>query len=177
MEEGRAKKATFAGGCFWCMQPVFDELKGVISTTVGYTGGHKENPTYEEVLSGTTGHYEAIEVVYDPLEISYSELLDVFWKNIDPTMPYGQFADIGPQYRTAIFYHDEEQKIIAENSKRELEKSGRFDKPIVTEILPASPFYRAEEYHQKYYQKSPVLYKSYKFLSGRDIFLKKIWGR
>jgi methionine-S-sulfoxide reductase len=172
----KLEKATFAGGCFWCMQPAFDKLKGVISTTVGYTGGTKESPTYEEVSSGETGHAEAIEIIYNPTQITYSELLEIFWRNIDPTTPDGQFVDVGPQYRTAIFYHDEEQKRFAEASKEELEKSRRFDKPIVTEVLPASKFYKAEEYHQQYYKKCPYIYKTYVYRSGRDRCLEKIWG-
>ncbi len=170
------EKATFAGGCFWCMQHPFDELKGVVSTAVGYTGGHNENPTYEEVCSGTTGHAEAIEVQFDPSQVAYSKLLDVFWKNINPTTPNRQFADVGSQYRTSIFYHSEEQKQIAESSKEEMNKSGIFDKPIVTEICPVSAFYKAEEYHQKYYEKCPVRYERYKSGSGRERYLEKKWG-
>ena len=171
----KLEKATFAGGCFWCMEPPFALLKGVVSITVGYTGGQKEKPTYEEVSSGITGHAEAIEIVYHPAQITYAELLDVFWSNIDPTTPNQQFVDVGTQYRAAIFYHNEEQKHLAEESKAKLEKSGRFDKPIVTEIKPATTFYPAEDYHQKYYQKSPIRYKFYRFNSGRDQYLKKTW--
>lgn len=171
------EKATFAGGCFWCMQPVYDKLPGVVSTTVGYTGGAKPDPTYEEVSTGRTGHFEAIEVTYDPQKISYPKLLDAFWKTIDPTQDFGQFADLGPQYRTAIFYHDEAQRKRALDSKAELEKSGKFDQPIVTLLLPASPFYPAEEYHQKYYLKNAGHYALYKKGSGREGFLKKTWGR
>lgn len=152
----KLEKATFAGGCFWCMQPPFDSLKGVVSTTVGYTGGQKKNPTYEEVSSGATGHVEAIEILYDPAQITYSELLNVFWINIDPTTSNQQFVDVGAQYRIVIFYHNEEQRRLAEESKAKLEKSGKFDKPIVTEIKPATTFYKAEEYHQKYYQNNPI---------------------
>ncbi len=170
-------KATFAGGCFWCMQPPYDELEGVVSTTVGYTGGAKKNPTYEEVSSGTTGHAEAVEITYDPSKISYEALLEAFWKNIDPTTQNRQFADIGTQYRTAIFYHDEEQKRLALASKEGLEKSGKFKGPIVTEIVPASVFYPAEDYHQDYYKKCPVPYNLYKVGSGRAQFLKKQWGK
>ncbi len=169
-------KATFAGGCFWCMQPPFEKLQGVISVTAGYTGGWKENPTYEGVSSGRTGHAESVEIVYDPAKITYQKLLDVFWRNIDPTTKDRQFVDIGTQYRTAIFYHDEEQKKEAEESKARLERSGRFGKPIVTEIVPAGRFYPAEEYHQDYYKKSAVRYKFYRFNSGRDQYLKRIWG-
>lgn len=170
------QKATFAGGCFWCMQHPFDELKGVVKTTVGYTGGLEKNPTYEEVSSGRTSHTEAIEVVYDPSRISYSDLLEVFWRNIDPTTLDRQFVDAGSQYRTAIFYHGEEQKRLAEDSKEKLEKSGRFDQPIVTEIAPAMAFYPAEEYHQGYYQKCPLQYQRYRMGSGRDPYREKIWG-
>lgn len=169
------EKATFAGGCFWCIQPPYDKLKGVISTRVGYTGGRKKNPTYKEVSSGATGHAEAIEIIYDPAKTSYDELLDVFWHNIDPTTLNGQFADKGTQYRTAIFYHSEEQKRLALASKESLEKSGKFLKPIVTEIVPAAEFYPAEDYHQKYYEKSPIHYNIYKFGSGRETFIKKMW--
>ncbi|GBC63849.1 peptide-methionine (S)-S-oxide reductase [Desulfonema ishimotonii] len=172
-----ARKAIFAGGCFWCMQPPFDKREGVISTTVGYAGGTRENPTYEAVSSGKTRHAEAVEVIYDPDRISYAELLDIFWRNIDPTSPNRQFADAGPQYRTAIFYHDETQKQQAGASADALRKSGKYgDSPIVTEIVPATPFYRAEEYHQKYYQKNPFRYKLYRRGSGRDQYLKGVWG-
>ena len=174
---GKIQKATFAGGCFWCMEPPFDKLDGVISTTVGYTGGREKNPTYKEVSSGKTGHAEAVEVVYDPSRITYAGLLDVFWRNIDPTQADGQFVDIGRQYRTAIFYHNEEQRGLAVASKRELENSSRFEKEIVTEIVPAREFYRAEEYHQDYYKKNPIRYKFYRYGSGRDQFLRKMWGQ
>lgn len=170
------EKAVFAGGCFWCMQNPYDELKGVVSTAVGYTGGNKDNPTYEEVCSGNTGHAEAIEVLYDPLQISYTELLNVFWRNIDPTTLNRQFADAGTQYRTAIFYHNEEQKQSAESSKREMGQSGIHDDSIVTEITPASMFYKAEDYHQKYYEKCPLKYKMYKSGSGREQYLEDMWG-
>lgn len=169
-------KATFAGGCFWCMQPPYDKLNGVISTKAGYTGGQKKNPTYEEVSSGTTGHAEAVEILYDPEQTRYEELLDIFWQSIDPTTLNRQFADNGTQYRTVIFYHNEEQKRLALASKDTLEKSGKFSRPIVTEIVPASEFYLAEDYHQKYYEKSPVRYNLYKIGSGRDAFIKKLWG-
>lgn len=174
-EDNKLQKATFAGGCFWCMQGPFDHLDGVISTKAGYTGGKKENPTYEEVSSGTTGHTEAVEIMYDPLKISYKELLNVFWRNIDPTTNNQQFADKGTQYRTTIFYHDDKQKQIAVQSKSELEKSGKFDKPIVTEILPATTFYPAEEYHQDYYKKNPFRYEMYKQGSGRAEYVKLMW--
>ena len=167
--------ATFAGGCFWCMEPPFEKVNGVIEVIAGYTGGHKENPTYEEVSSGTTGHVEAIQVKFDPSKVTYSQLLDVFWHQIDPTDSGGQFVDRGAQYRSVIFYHSEEQKMLAEKSKQALEKSGRFGKPIVTEIIKATKFYKAEEYHQDYYKKNPIRYKFYRFNSGRDQFLKKEW--
>lgn len=177
MDSSRVEIAVFAGGCFWCMQHPFDKLNGVVSTAVGYTGGDKENPTYEDVCSGETGHTEAIEIQFDPAQITYSELLDIFWKNIDPTTPNRQFADIGSQYRTVVFYHDEEQKQIAESSKDEMGRSGIHEKPIVTEIIPASVFWTAEEYHQEYYKKSPDRYKRYNSGSGRERYLKKTWGK
>lgn len=172
----KTETATFAGGCFWCMESPFDKLEGVISTTVGYTGGTMKNPTYDQVCSGATGHAEAIEITYDPARISYEKLLDAFWKNIDPTQENGQFADRGTQYRTAIFYHSEEQKRLAEGSRDQLQKSGKFSKKIVTEIVPAQEFYPAEEYHQEYYKKNPGHYQLYRSGSGREQFLKKTWG-
>lgn len=159
------------------MQPFFDKTKGVKETTVGYTGGQTQNPTYEEVSSGTTGHAEGIQIVYDPNEVSYERLLNIFWRNIDPTTKDGQFFDKGTQYRTAIFYHTEEQKNLAEKTRDELAASGKFKKSIVTQILPATEFYPAEEYHQKYYQKNATRYKAYSAASGRDNFFKKIWGQ
>jgi methionine-S-sulfoxide reductase len=168
--------ATFAGGCFWCMEPPYDDLEGIVSTIVGYTGGQKPNPTYEEVCTGKTGHAEAVQIVFDSTKISYEDLLQVFWRNINPTDPYGQFADKGSQYRTAIFYHNEKQKELAEKSKRELDASGKFDSPIVTEIVPAQEFYAAEDYHQEFYRNHPLRYSSYKMGSGRAGFLKKVWG-
>ena len=174
--EKKLAAATFAGGCFWCMQPPFDNLQGVISTEAGYTGGTGEKPTYEEVSSGETGHAEVVRITYDPARISYSRLLEVFWKNIDPTTKNRQFADAGTQYRTAVFYHNEEQKRLALASKERLEKSGKYAAPIVTEILPASKFYRGEEYHQFYYKKNPAHYKLYKIGSGREGYLKRTWG-
>lgn len=174
--EGKLEKATFAGGCFWCMVHPFDQLQGVISVTSGYTGGHKDKPTYEEVSGGKTGHAESVQVVYDPEKIDYSKLLDVFWHNIDPTTPNRQFCDVGNQYRSAIFYHSEEQKRLAEESKKALEESGRFKTPIVTEIVPASQFWPAEEYHQNYYSKNPIRYKFYRYNCGRDQRLREIWG-
>jgi len=169
--------AIFAGGCFWCMQPPFDALKGkgVISTTVGYTGGTKANPTYEEVSAGGTGHAESIKIVYDPSKINYEQLLDIFWHNIDPTVKDQQFCDKGHQYRSAIFYENEHQKALAEAYKQKLLNSGQF-KAIYTEIVPAGPFYPAEEYHQEYYQKNPIRYKFYRFNCGRDKRLKEVWG-
>jgi methionine-S-sulfoxide reductase len=175
-KDGKAEIATFAGGCFWCMEPAFDALDGVMRTTVGYTGGDEEDPTYEEVSSGRTGHAEAIQVVFNPAEISYAELLDVFWRNIDPTQVDGQFADRGRHYRTAIFYHSEEQKRLAEASKEALKRSGKFDREIVTELVPAAEFYEAEKYHQDYYKKNPVRYEGYKYGSGRGQFIEKVWG-
>lgn len=169
------QKATFAGGCFWCMEPPYDDLDGVISTTVGYTGGEKPNPIYEEVCAGRTGHAEAVQIVFDSTKINYEDLLQVFWRNINPTDPYGQFADKGSQYRTAIFYYNEKQKELAEKSKKELEASGKFDNPIVTEIVPASVFYPAEDYHQDFYKNNPLRYNSYKVGSGRAGYLKKVW--
>jgi peptide-methionine (S)-S-oxide reductase len=172
----KLEKATFAGGCFWCMEPPFDRLGGVVSVTAGYTGGQKKNPSYEEVSSGTTGHAESVEVIYDPAKISYSKLLDVFWHNIDPTVKDRQFCDTGSQYRTAIFYHDEEQKMLAEQSKKMLIDAKRLKGPVYTEITPVAAFYKAEEYHQKYYKKNPVRYQFYRWNCGRDQRLKEIWG-
>ena len=172
---GRYGKATFAGGCFWCMEPPFDKLTGVISTTVGYTGGHKENPTYEEVSAGTTGHAETIQIAFDPQKISYEDLLDVFWHNIDPTVKDQQFCDHGNQYRSAVFYHDETQRRLAEQSKKALIESGRF-REVFTEITEASTFYVAEDYHQDYYKNSPIRYKFYRYGCGRDKRLKELWG-
>jgi len=168
--------ATFAGGCFWCMQPAFDGLPGVISTQVGYTGGHTANPTYEEVSSGTTGHAESVEVRYDPAKITYRQLLDVFWHNIDPTVRDQQFCDEGNQYRTAIFFHDAEQERAARESKAELEKNKPFKGPIVTEIVPAGTFYPAEEYHQQYCRTHRIAYGLYRSGCGRDQRLRELWG-
>jgi methionine-S-sulfoxide reductase len=175
-EQKGLQKATFAGGCFWCMQPPFDGVPGVVSTVVGYTGGTQKNPTYEEVSSGRTGHAESIEITYDPKKISYDKLLDIFWMNIDPTTPNRQFADAGTQYRTAIFYHNDEQKKLAEASKKKYQASGKYDKPIVTEIVPATTFWPAEEYHQKYYLKNTAHYKAYRKGSGREGYIRKTWG-
>ena len=167
-------RATFAGGCFWCMEPPFDKLDGVFSTTSGYTGGQKKNPTYEEVSAGGTGHAESVEVVYDPKKVSYEKLLEVFWHNVDPLVKDRQFCDHGHQYRTAIFYHDETQKRLAEASKKAKEKE--LGKTILTEIVPASQFYPAEEYHQDYYRKNPIRYKLYRANCGRDARLEQLWG-
>ena len=171
------KKAIFAGGCFWCMQPSFDRTPGVVATTVGYTGGTKPNPTYEEVSSGRTGHLEAIAVEYDPSQVTYPKLLDVFWHSIDPTDAGGQFADQGSQYKSAIFYADDIEKDLAEASKKGLEDSRHFKAPIMTVIVPAKPFYPAEEYHQHYYLKNVLHYKMYKKGSGRADFLRRNWGQ
>jgi len=169
-------KAIFAGGCFWCMEPPFDKTDGVIATISGYTGGKKVNPTYEEVSSGTTGHAESVQVEYDPKKVSYEKLLDVFWHNVDPTQKDGQFCDHGNQYRTAIFVANDEQKKLAEASKAALMKSKPFKGDIVTEIVPATTFYPAEDYHQDYYLKNPVRYKFYRTGCGRDARLKELWG-
>ncbi len=168
--------AIFAGGCFWCMQEPFDHVQGVTKTVVGYTGGSKEDANYNAVSAHKTQHRESIEVTYDPSVISYEKLLDVFWHHINPTQADGQFHDIGLSYQAAIYYNNDEEKKIAAASKEALGKSGKFDKPIVTEILPAKPFYPAEEYHQKYYQKNPADYEAYHVGSGRVAYLKKIWG-
>jgi len=167
--------ATFAGGCFWCVEADFDKVAGVISTTSGYIGGRTPNPTYEQVSAGGTGHAEAVEIVYDPAKVSYEKLLDVFWHNIDPLVKDRQFCDRGDQYRTAIFYHGEEQKRAAEASKAAVQ--ARFKEPIVTQIVPAGPFTKAEEYHQDYYVKNPVRYKFYRFNCGRDTRLEELWGK
>jgi peptide-methionine (S)-S-oxide reductase len=167
-------KATFAGGCFWCMEPPYDKLDGVLSTISGYAGGKKKNPTYEEVSAGTTGHTEVVQVTYDPKKITYEKLLEVFWRNVDPLTPNRQFCDVGSQYRTAIFYHDENQKRLAEESKKALSK--RFKEPIVTEIVRATEFYSAEDYHQDYYIKNPLRYKLYRYNCGRDQRLEELWG-
>jgi peptide methionine sulfoxide reductase msrA/msrB len=179
MQEERAnlKVATLAGGCFWCIAADFEKASGVVQVVSGYTGGQKENPTYEQVSTGTTGHCEAVQVYFDPSKVSYEQILNIFWRHIDPTDAGGQFADRGPQYRTAIFYHDGEQKHIAEQSKADLEASGKFKKPIVTSILKFSRFYEAEFYHQDYHKKNPVRYKLYRSGSGRDQYLDKAWGK
>jgi peptide-methionine (S)-S-oxide reductase len=170
------KVAVFAGGCFWCMEPPYDKLPGVVATISGYTGGSKANPTYEQVSSGSTGHAEAVEVIYDPAKVTYEQLLDVYWHNVDPTVKDRQFCDSGSQYRTAIFYGDEAQRKAAEASKAALEKSKPFAAPIVTQIVMANAFYPAEEYHQDYYKKNPVRYQLYRSGCGRDARLKELWG-
>ncbi|MGE5232940.1 MAG: peptide-methionine (S)-S-oxide reductase MsrA [Acidobacteriota bacterium] len=170
-------KAAFAGGCFWCMQPPFEKLPGVVSVVAGYTGGSFEHPTYEEVSSGGTGHAESVEVTYDPKKISYQKLLDVFWHNIDPLTENAQFCDHGEQYRTAIFVHDEEQRRLAESSKQAIEAEHRFGQPIVTQIVQAGPFWPAEEYHQDYAKKNPLRYNFYRTSCGRDRRLQQLWGR
>ena len=172
---GRAS-AIFAGGCFWCEETAFEGVPGVISVTSGYTGGQKPNPTYEEVSSGVTGHAESVEVVYDPAKITYERLLDIFWHNVDPLQANGQFCDHGNQYRSAIFYSGDAQKTAAEASKAKLEEDARFRGKIVTQIVPASRFYPAEDYHQDFYKKNPVRYNMYRLGCGRDARLKEIWG-
>ena len=173
----RTAYATFAGGCFWCMEGPFEQLPGVLSVTAGYTGGTAPHPTYEQVSSGTTGHAESVQIVYDPSKIAYERLLEVFWRHIDPTTPNQQFADKGTQYRTAIFHHSEEQRRLAIASKDALQRSGKFHQPIVTQIVPASTFYPAEEYHQDYYKKNPLRYQLYRAGSGREGYLKRTWGQ
>lgn len=174
--QGKLEKATFAGGCFWCMEQPFDALPGVVSVTSGYTGGQKKNPTYGEVSAGGTGHAEAVQVIYDPAKIGYEKLLSVYWHNIDPTVKDRQFCDTGDQYRSAIFYHSEEQRRLAAKSKESLELNKPFREPVVTGIIQAGEFYPAEEYHQKYYKKNPVRYKYYRTGCGRDRRLKELWG-
>jgi peptide-methionine (S)-S-oxide reductase len=169
--------AIFAGGCFWCMEPPYDKLPGVVSTTSGYVGGHTKNPTYEQVSSGTTGHAEAVQVVFDPAKVSYEKLLDVFWHNIDPTTANAQFCDHGTQYRSGIFYLNEEQHRLALASLERLERTKPFRQPIVTEITHATTFYPAEDYHQDYYQKNPLRYKFYRTTCGRDSRLEEVWGK
>jgi peptide-methionine (S)-S-oxide reductase len=171
------EKATFAGGCFWCMEPPFDKLDGVVSTTSGYTGGNTVNPTYRQVSAGGTGHAEAVEILYDPKTISYEKLLDVFWRNVDPTATDRQFCDDGNQYRAEIFFHNEDQKRLAEQSRAAIERTKPFKEPIVTKITPALAFHRAEEYHQDYYKKNPIRYKFYRHNCGRDQRLRELWGK
>lgn len=171
-----SEKATFAGGCFWCMEPPFEKLPGVFAVTSGYTGGRKHNPTYQEVSAGTTGHAEAVEIIYDPAIVSYKRLLDVFWHNIDPTAVNSQFCDSGNQYRSAIFFHSAEQARMAKESKSTIGKNGRFSAPVATEIIEAGRFYPAEAYHQDYYRKNPLRYKYYRNGCGRDKRLKELWN-
>jgi peptide-methionine (S)-S-oxide reductase len=174
---GELEKADFAGGCFWCMEHPFDALPGVVSVTSGYTGGQKKYPTYKEVSAGGTGHAESVQIVYDPSKIAYGKLLDVYWHNIDPTTKDRQFCDSGNQYRSAIFYHTEEQKREALQSKEALQKAKPFKEPVVTEIVAAGEFYPAEEYHQHYYKKNPIRYRYYRNGCGRDQRLKELWGK
>lgn len=171
------ERATFAGGCFWCMVKPFDQYPGIIKVVSGYTGGSTVNPAYEEVKKQITGHFEAVEITYDPAIFSYEKLLEIFWSQIDPTDDEGQFHDRGPSYRAAIFYHTEEQRELAEASKQTIANSGRFTKPIVTPILPAAPFYAAEDYHQDYYKKNPAHYKEDRAKSGRDEFIAEHWSK
>jgi peptide-methionine (S)-S-oxide reductase len=175
-ESGDVAVATFAGGCFWCMEPPYDGIDGVISTVAGYTGGHLDNPTYEQVSSGTTGHAEAVEITYDPARVSYGELLEIFWRNIDPTTPDRQFCDHGSQYRPGIFYHDDAQKREALASREQIEKNKPFKAPIRTEIVAVTKFYPAEDYHQDFYLNNPIRYKYYRFNCGRDQRLRQLWG-
>ena len=172
----RQEKATFAGGCFWCLQPVFDRIDGVCASSVGFMGGDSVSPTYEDVCRGGTGHREVIQVLFDPTRVDYEALLQAFWESIDPTQSDGQFADRGEHYRTAIFYHSEHQRFVAKESRRNLERSERFSSPIVTEILPAKEFFQAEESHQEYYKKNPWHYERYAEGSGRKPYLRKVWG-
>ena len=169
-------KATFAGGCFWCMEPPFEKLDGVVSVTSGYTGGTKASPTYEEVSSGATGHTESVEVLFDPAKVPYGKLLEVYWKNVDPTTPHRQFCDVGDQYRPEIFVHDEAQRLSAEESKKRLEATKPFAGPVAVKVTPAGPFWPAEEYHQDYYKKNPVRYRFYRSGCGRDARLSELWG-
>jgi len=177
VEAKETQRATFAAGCFWCMEHPFDALPGVISTTSGYTGGFKENPTYEEVSAGSTGHTEAIQIVFDPALVSYEQLLKVYWRNSDPTTGNRQFCDVGSQYRPAIFYHDENQKRLVEASLKEIQRNKSFAEPIATEISEAGVFWPAEEYHQDYYLKNPIRYKFYRYNCGRDKRLEQLWGK
>jgi peptide-methionine (S)-S-oxide reductase len=172
---GKTETATFAGGCFWCMQPPYDKLPGVLKTTVGYTGGGKANPTYEEVSAGGTGHAESVEIVFDPAKVSYSKLLDIFWRNIDPLVKDRQFCDVGSQYRTAIFFHGEAQRKEAEASKAAVEKAKGWK--VQTQVVPAGTFWPAEEYHQEYHEKNPIRYRYYRFGCGRDQRLDELWGK
>jgi peptide-methionine (S)-S-oxide reductase len=175
--ETKTAVATFAGGCFWCVEEAFEKVSGVLSAVSGYTGGSAPNPTYEQVTYERTGHFEAVRVTYDRAKVSYEQLVDWFWRNIDPTQGDGQFCDHGPSYRSAIFAHDDRQRALAEASKQALQASGRFKRPVVTEVLVAGPFYEAEDYHQRYYKKNPNRYRFYKFGCGRAQRLEKLWGK
>ena len=177
VSESKLEKATFAGGCFWCMVKPFDSLPGIESVVSGYTGGHTENPTYEEVCSETTGHTEAVQITFNPALFTYKDLVEVYWQQTDPTDAMGQFVDRGTSYRPVIFYHTPEQKEIAEASKQALQDSGKFTKPIVTSIEPAQPFYEAEEYHQDFYKKSSAHYHGYRSHSGRDSYIESHWKK
>jgi peptide methionine sulfoxide reductase msrA/msrB len=176
-ENRQSQRAIFAGGCFWCMEPPFEKLEGVSAVISGFTGGHLPEPTYEQVTSGGTGHIEAVEIHFDPQLVTYEQLLHIFWRQINPTDDGGQFIDRGDHYRSAIFYLNDEQRLLAEQSRDELAASGVFSKPIVTDILPTGSFYPAEEYHQDYYQKNPLRYRYYRYGSGRDKFLDQVWGK
>ncbi len=176
-KQGGLETATFAGGCFWCMESDFEKVKGVKDVVSGYTGGHEDSPSYEEVCSGRTGHVEAVQVHYDPQQVTYEAILDVFWRHVDPTDDGGQFVDRGSQYRTAIFYHNAQQKAMAEAGRDALNRSGIFDRPVVTEIRPLDTFYPAEDYHQNYHTKDAMRYRQYRLGSGRDRFLQNVWGR
>ena len=176
-DSGSTAKAYFAGGCFWCMEEAFEKVDGVIETVSGYMGGTVKNPTYEEVSAGQTGHAESVEVRYDPSKVTYTQLLEAFWRNVDPVTPNAQFCDHGSQYRAAIFYQGEDEKRLAEESKRAIEQSKRFSTPIVTQVTAASEFFQAEEYHQDFYKKNPIRYKYYKFTCGRAQRLESLWGK
>ena len=176
-ESGEPAKAHFAGGCFWCMEEVFEKVDGVIAAVSGYMGGTVQNPSYEDVSSGQTGHAESVEVLYDPSKVTYNQLLETFWRNVDPITPNAQFCDHGTQYRAAIFYQNDQEKRFAEESKQAIEQSKRFNQPIVTQIMMASRFYPAEEYHQDFYKKNPIRYKFYKYNCGRAQRLKELWGK
>ena len=177
VESGEPAKAYFSGGCFWCMEEAFEKVDGVIAAVSGYMGGTVQNPSYEEVSSGRTGHAESIEVLYDPSKVTYNQLLEAFWRNVDPITPTAQFCDHGTQYRAAIFYQNDQEKRFAEESKQAIEQSKRFTQPIVTQIVMASQFYTAEEYHQDFYKKNPIRYKFYKYNCGRAQRLDELWGK
>ncbi|MFC1602073.1 peptide-methionine (S)-S-oxide reductase MsrA [Pseudomonadota bacterium] len=176
-QQAATETATFAGGCFWCMESDFDKVAGVIATVSGYMGGHLQNPTYEQVSAGKSGHAEVVQITFDPARIDYAGLLDIFWRNVDPTQSDRQFCDVGSQYRPGIFYHNEQQRVLAEQSKQTLDKTKSFKEPIVIEITEATVFYPAEKYHQDYHNKNPVRYKYYRYSCGRDQRLKALWGK